>query len=1157
MRFRNLNLQAFGGFTNEKLDFGDGKTDLHIVLGPNEAGKSTMLDALGDLLYGIDQKSKHNYLHDYSDLRLSATIENSEGELSFVRKKGIKKTLLKEDGEAELAPEALYPFVSSDRSVFKNIFGLSHVTLREGGKDILDAEGDLGQTLYQASQGVGNLSAELRRVEEEAERIFKSRGSKSSLNAAISEHKVLTKEAKEATHTIKEWKGIVEGLEQARSEQGEIDEQLMTSKADQRKLERVKRTKPILTRLDEAVTRLQEYDSVPKLPENFEDEVKETKTKLIELSTLVGSKTEAIEKLRENLNGVEVADDVLALGGDIELMSELNAKAIAGEKDLKKRSDELKQLTIEAKNLLEQLDIDEEAESFSPSSLPSLSDVAEARAVSKRQERAVSEEEAARTALERISTDLKRLKNELEDLDGQGDVQALKDTLEESKLREDFEGIFKNCESTISEKTTALEGALSFLSMDRESLEALSGKTRPAEGEAQSLLSRKEDIRNELKSAQERVELSDEELAVAEAGLAVLKDQGDVPTQELLDTKRRQRDEAWQTIKGDVGVSRLPDQDLITSMDTGISESDDISDRMNAEASRVTEHQSLLKAIAKHRTRRNERSKSLDKAQELEEAWNAEWEELWKAHDLDPITVARAEEWLSQCELAVGLAGEIRALDTEREETKANALEDRQSLLDALNPLVDDDLEGKSRILIRQRAEEVLSDVLATKAAMRTLNGQVKEKEEDKLEAENLLKGKVDGRELLKQEWVGLAKSNTIFPSDLEKADIESVLEPLEKLRSKLTLVESMKGRVEAIQGDIEAYEEKVKELSVLPQFEGLDGSMIQIGAKMMETHGAAETNRDRADILNGQISETVQDNEETAEKMSLAEATLKSFCERAKVSKSEELQSVIDRFNQKVDLRSYVEDLEEQLSNEAMTVEELREEASGVDWDTINAQIELMEGNQAGLAEKREDVVRRIIEFERNKREISEADGSADPEQKVAQNLDVIVDEAERFILLKSSARLLRWAIEKHREEKQDPLLRGASELFNKLTVGNYERLKVETDDKDVLHLIGIKAGGKRVGVNGMSDGTRDQLYLAIRLAAIETFASEKKNGTLPFVADDLLVHFDGEREKATLSVLKELSKKTQVLVFTHHVHLIDAAKQSLGAEGFMLHEL
>ena len=78
------------------------------------------------------------------------------------------------------------------------------------------------------------------------------------------------------------------------------------------------------------------------------------------------------------------------------------------------------------------------------------------------------------------------------------------------------------------------------------------------------------------------------------------------------------------------------------------------------------------------------------------------------------------------------------------------------------------------------------------------------------------------------------------------------------------------------------------------------------------------------------------------------------------------------------------------------------------------------------------------------------------------------------------------------------------------------------------------------------MSDGTRDQLYLAFRLASLENHAASTE--PLPFVADDILVHFDDPRSVATLDLLAKFGETNQVLLFTHHERIRDA-----GAEGYV----
>ncbi len=84
---------------------------------------------------------------------------------------------------------------------------------------------------------------------------------------------------------------------------------------------------------------------------------------------------------------------------------------------------------------------------------------------------------------------------------------------------------------------------------------------------------------------------------------------------------------------------------------------------------------------------------------------------------------------------------------------------------------------------------------------------------------------------------------------------------------------------------------------------------------------------------------------------------------------------------------------------------------------------------------------------------------------------------------------------------------------------------------------------------------GTADQLFLALRLAAMEQAVTAGM--ALPFLADDLFINFDDGRALAGLRVLAELARSTQVLFFTHHQHLVTLAREALGPGGAQFHSL
>ena len=87
------------------------------------------------------------------------------------------------------------------------------------------------------------------------------------------------------------------------------------------------------------------------------------------------------------------------------------------------------------------------------------------------------------------------------------------------------------------------------------------------------------------------------------------------------------------------------------------------------------------------------------------------------------------------------------------------------------------------------------------------------------------------------------------------------------------------------------------------------------------------------------------------------------------------------------------------------------------------------------------------------------------------------------------------------------------------------------------------------------MSDGTRDQLYLALRVATLERYADPAI--PCPSVLDDILVHFDDDRARAALELIGELSERMQVLFFTHHARLVELARETIRGSRLSVREL
>lgn len=191
MKIKRLDLLAFGPFTNRTLDLSDGNPGLHVVLGPNEAGKSSTLRALKAWLFGIDARSTDNFVHDYKYLRVGGVIETTGGkEISCVRRKGNKDTLIDARTDEPIGEDVLSNLLPGlDEKLFSQLHGIDYEGLVQGGQAILEQSGDLGKSLFGAALGTKGKTDLLSELASEADKLFKTRGQNQIINAAVAELK--------------------------------------------------------------------------------------------------------------------------------------------------------------------------------------------------------------------------------------------------------------------------------------------------------------------------------------------------------------------------------------------------------------------------------------------------------------------------------------------------------------------------------------------------------------------------------------------------------------------------------------------------------------------------------------------------------------------------------------------------------------------------------------------------------------------------------------------------------------------------------------------------------------------------------------------------------------------------------------------------------
>jgi uncharacterized protein YhaN len=188
---------------------------------------------------------------------------------------------------------------------------------------------------------------------------------------------------------------------------------------------------------------------------------------------------------------------------------------------------------------------------------------------------------------------------------------------------------------------------------------------------------------------------------------------------------------------------------------------------------------------------------------------------------------------------------------------------------------------------------------------------------------------------------------------------------------------------------------------------------------------------------------------------------------------------------------------------------------------ETLTDEIETL----TGMVERLEQEHRRLLEEET----VDAVDGAiAALEEEEAS----LVARRDRLWLL---ARIVREADRRFREEHQPDILRRAGRWIDGLTGGRYRRLVAEEDPGEQrFHLMGGETGDAVPLAPPLSTGTREQAYLALRLAVMDHLDAGGER--LPLLVDEALVNWDPVRRDRGLRLLARVAESRQVFVFTCH---------------------
>lgn len=170
--------------------------------------------------------------------------------------------------------------------------------------------------------------------------------------------------------------------------------------------------------------------------------------------------------------------------------------------------------------------------------------------------------------------------------------------------------------------------------------------------------------------------------------------------------------------------------------------------------------------------------------------------------------------------------------------------------------------------------------------------------------------------------------------------------------------------------------------------------------------------------------------------------------------------------------------------------------------------------------------------------------------DHKLQQEIFDFETNMDHYLVVKSAEFLMDHMIWQYQQTYQQDLLLIASGYLKELTNDAYCQIRLNLTSNKESYLSCLSINNVFFTVDQLSEGTRDQLYLSLKLALIELFL--KQNEDFPLLLDDILVNFDDVRAVKALKVIEKLSTKMQVIFLTHHPHLVRLIEQNCNPDKF-----
>lgn len=1173
MRIRELRLLRYGKFTDRLLALPHAPQDIHLVVGANEAGKSTMRRALSDWLFGFPMRSTGmDFLHPMQDLRLGGIIEDntasreepSSGQntaadstetgaffdgqirsLNFERRKGQKNTL-RTPADEPLPDSTLHAWLGSlQAEEFRRMYALDHATLVEGSESILQASDDIGRMLFQAAAGIEHLGDALKTLQQEANSLWAPRKSGNRVfyqqqdayedaRRTLGQAQLRTRDWKESHDALMD---VQHQLEEARSKHAEIQQHI-------HRLERIRRVQPLLRDAEAARQRqeaLQASGMPPLLPDNARQ--------IFEQASQQGAKVQAnmahlqaeLNELDQALAALTLDTPVLARADEITRLDEARVQCHDHPARLQRHQEKLQTLQARVKALAAELGWPAEDEAAMARRLP-------APAWRERTAQLICKHQTLRHAVEKArherdaqAQNLSQWQAQLQSLASDGIDPALSDLLEQARRLGDPDAQSDALASERQRLDAALEATLAGMGPWRQPIDRLQAMLMPETSQVDALRVQQHDDARALQARQEALQKKIQDIQQQEQALLQLVRHHQPVSREDVAQARQQRDDDWQAIKADPAT--LPAR--AGAFEARMHEADTLADARLERAQHEADRQSYANQLEKLKLERTGIESDIQAIEMRMARRLADWQAQAAACGLPDLPLDAAPTWLKRHQDALELLARRQTAEhqlqtlLQRVEALRQALTERLAL-PATTRLDDTLRQARERLETAQRIAGQRS----------TLETQIQDAQRRLVPLQTALTQAESQWQEWQQAWqAALAEAG--HEDTLPVEQLETRLARMQDIQTLLAQMDSLRAdEIEPLQNALDSWMRHARTLADqlmpdAPAYMPPQDIALTLAGRLKTAH-QDEAEHDR---LQQQQARDRQALEAARQQQIQVDALLQPLRVAAGIDDMAQLGPAIARSEERRQIEHEIQRIETALreAGDGQPIESLRTEAASIEPDQLQVELNRL-GTEAGQIV--EDISRLGARHGQLKAAFDALNGSDAAARAAARQQEAaagMAEAAERYLRLKTAARLLQWSMERFRQTRQGPMLARASEIFQALTLDSFSRLLVDADSHDSPRLVSIRTdGNKPVEVPGLSEGTRDQLYLALRLAALDQQASQ--GSRMPLIADDLFINFDDRRTAAGLQVLGDVSRRMQVILLTHHDHLVPLARQVLG---------